>query len=161
MTSSSTGHPGTNPKSRRPCLFCAIAAGREPASVILDEARTMAILDIYPMRPGHTLVIPRRHAVRLEELADDEVAELFQHAMRVAGALRRAVPCKDVHIVVNDGRAANQTVPHVHVHIIPRQGGDLGRLLVKLLQRPIQPLLGGPAREDLDHQAKAIRTALG
>lgn len=144
----------------RPCLFCAIASHREPASFVLDEARVAAFLDIYPMRSGHTLVIPRRHVVRLDELDGDEVAELFRHAVRVAGALRRGVPCRDVHLVVNDGRAANQTVPHAHVHVIPRQGGDLGRVLVKLAQRPIQRFIGGPPRAVLDAQAGSIREAL-
>ena len=100
--------------------------------------------------------------MRLGELGVGEIGELFGAAVRVGDALRRAVPCKDVNVVVNDGRAANQTVPHVHVHVIPRSGGDTWKLLLRLAQRPIQPLLGGPgpARTVLDQQAAAIRGAL-
>jgi len=142
------------------CIFCEIARDRAPSSRVLEDEQFIALLDIYPMRPGHTLIIPRRHAVLLAELAAGELAALFTHAARLGTALRRGVPCDDVNLIVNDGRAANQSVPHVHVHLIPRRRGDLARLLGKLVQRPVQPLLGGPPRATLDRQAAEIRAAL-
>jgi diadenosine tetraphosphate (Ap4A) HIT family hydrolase len=142
------------------CVFCAIVAARAPASIVWEDDRFVALLDIYPVTPGHTLVIPRRHAPLLADVGE-EVGALFERAARVAAALRRSgLPCDDVNVVLNDGRAANQSVPHAHVHLVPRVRGDFSRLLRKLLQRPVQRVLGGPAREELDRQAGMIRAAL-
>jgi diadenosine tetraphosphate (Ap4A) HIT family hydrolase len=138
------------------CIFCEIVAGRAPASVVFEDDRFLALLDIHPMRPGHTLVIPRRHVVRLDELGADGLA-LFGFATRVARAVRAGLPCDDVNLVLNDGPAANQTVPHAHVHVIPRRKGDLAALLGRLLVRPIQPKLGAAPRRELDAAAAAIR----
>jgi len=142
------------------CVFCAIVAGRAPASIVWEDDRFVALLDIYPVTPGHTLVIPRRHAPLLADVGA-EVGTLFERAARVAEALRRSgLPCDDLNVVLNDGRAANQSVPHAHVHLVPRVRGDFGRLARKLLQRPVQRLLGGPARAELDRQAGLIRAGL-
>jgi diadenosine tetraphosphate (Ap4A) HIT family hydrolase len=138
-------------------VFCEIVAGRAPASVVLEDDRFIALLDILPMQPGHTLVIPRRHAVRLDELGD-EAAALFGFAARVGSLLRGGLGCDDVNLILNDGPAANQTVPHAHVHVIPRRRGDLGRLLGRLLLRPVQPALGGPPRAALDRVAAGLRS---
>ncbi len=144
------------------CIFCAIASGRAPASVVHNDERYLVFLDIYPLRPGHALVIPRRHAATLAELSGAEVEALFALAARVGAALRASgLPCDDVHLVLNDGPAANQTVPHAHVHVVPRRRRDLPAVLGKLLRRPLEPLLGGPPRAALDRQATAIRAALG
>jgi histidine triad (HIT) family protein len=143
------------------CIFCAIAAGRAPASLIHEDERCLAFLDIYPVRAGHALIVPRRHAVRLADLAPGDGAAVFELATRVAQALRDSeLPCDDVNLLLNDGPGANQTVPHLHVHVIPRQGRDLARVLGKLLQRPVAPLLGGRPRAELDRQAAGLRAAL-
>jgi histidine triad (HIT) family protein len=141
---------------RTSCVFCAIVAGGASASPVLSDERFLAFLDIYPMRPGHTLVIPRRHAVRLSELGEATGA-FFDFVARVASALRAGLACDDLNLVLNDGPAANQTVPHVHVHVIPRYGRDLARLLGRLVVRPIQPLLGRVPRRELDEIAQKIR----
>ncbi len=142
------------------CVFCAIAAGRAPASIVWQDERFVAFLDIYPVRPGHTLVIPRRHAPLLADL-DGDIGPLFVHAAALAAARRPSgLPCDDLNLVLNDGRAANQTVPHAHVHLVPRRRGDFPTLLRKLAQRPVQRLLGGPDRAALDRDAAAIRAAL-
>jgi diadenosine tetraphosphate (Ap4A) HIT family hydrolase len=143
-----------------PCIFCSIATSRAPASFIHESDLTLAFLDIYPMRPGHALVIPRRHAVRLAELTTAERDDIFAIATRIGSALRTSLGCDDVNLVVNDGAAANQTVPHVHAHLVPRRRGDLPIVLGKLLRRPLEPLLGGPPRAVLDRQASAIRDSL-
>ena len=124
--------------------------------MVLDEPDVAAFLDIYPMRPGHVLVVPRRHAVRVGELAEAEHTALFAAATRLGRSLRAALPCDDVNVVLNDGPAANQTVRHVHVHVIPRRRGDLGRLLGNRLVRPVAPLLGAPPRAELDALAARI-----
>jgi histidine triad (HIT) family protein len=142
------------------CIFCAIVRGEAPASVVWEDDRFVAFLDIHPMQAGHTLVIPRRHAPLLADVGE-EAAALFGHAARIAAAVRASgLPCDDVNVLLNDGRAANQTVAHAHVHVIPRVYGDLPRLARKLLQRPLQRWLGQPSRAELDRQAAAIRGAV-
>lgn len=141
-----------------PCVFCEIVAGRLPASRVHEDDRLIAFLDIFPWRPGHTLVLPKAHAVRLADLPDADVAALFALGQKVAAAQRAgAVPCDDVHFVVNDGPAAFQSVPHVHLHVLPRTRGDGARLFARLLRHPLMPLLGPTPRETLDAQARAIR----
>jgi diadenosine tetraphosphate (Ap4A) HIT family hydrolase len=142
----------------RACIFCEIVASRAPASEVLSDERFLAFLDIHPVMPGHALVIPRRHAVLLDELGD-EVGDLFAFAVRVAAAARAGLGCRGVNVLLNDGAAANQTVAHAHVHVIPRRGGDLGALLGRLALRPVQPMLRPTARAELDRVAGILRKA--
>ncbi len=143
------------------CIFCSIVAGAAPASVVWAEDDLLAFLDIYPLRVGHVLVIPRTHAERLSEVPSGVRAHLFDVANEIGEALRAgSLPCDDVNIVVNDGRAANQTVPHVHVHVVPRRRGDLPRLLAALARRPLAPLLDARGRPALEADAEVIRRHL-
>lgn len=144
------------------CIFCAIASGRAPASLVEASDRFVVFLDIHPVQPGHALVVPRRHAPLLSDLEGEESAALFTVARRVALALRHSgLPCDDVTLLLNDGPAANQTVPHAHVHVVPRRRRDLGTIVGRLLRRPLGPLLGPAPRALLDEQAAAIRAAMG
>ncbi|MDX1804936.1 MAG: HIT family protein [Alcanivorax sp.] len=107
------------------CIFCEIAAGRLPASIVYEDEQAMVLLDLFPVREAHCLVIPRQHAPLLEELDPSLSHHLMDLARRTIRAHKRAG--LDVHahnLVVNDGREANQHVPHVHLHVIPRRGGD-------------------------------------
>jgi len=143
------------------CVFCAIAAGKAPASRIWEDDELIAFMDIHPWRPGHLLVIPRRHAQFVAELGDVAAGRLFAAGVRIAAAVRASgLPCDDVHFLVNDGPAANQTVPHLHLHVLPRRRGDLVRLAVSLLERPLAGLLPAAPRARLDDQAARIRAAL-
>lgn len=120
------------------CLFCRIVDGTEPASIVERTSSTLTFLDLYGVREGHALVIPRRHAVRLEELAPAERRALFDAVARVQAAQRiaglRADGCT---LLVNDGPAAGQHVPHVHVHVVPRSRGDtlavIGRFVLAMV----------------------------
>ncbi len=143
------------------CVFCGIVAGDLPASMVYEDDRFAAFMDIYPWRPGHVLVIPRAHAERIGELGDDVPPALFGLGAQIAAAVRAsAMPCDDVHFLINDGRAANQTVPHVHLHVLPRTQGDLWRLVRAAAQRPLVPLMKPAPRAELDRQAALIRAAL-
>ena len=148
------------------CIFCAIAAGQAPASLVHHDERFLVFLDIYPARPGHLLVVPRRHAPRLGDLVADEAPSLCALVARENAALRspalaeHGIRCDDVTVLLNDGAAANQSVPHLHVHLVPRRKGDFPTVLGKLLARPIQPLLGAAPRARLDAQATALRVLL-
>jgi diadenosine tetraphosphate (Ap4A) HIT family hydrolase len=134
------------------CAFCAIVSGDGPAHRVYEDEHVLAFLDIRPFGPGHTLIIPKRHSAGLADLEPDEVARVFQVARRVALALRRSdLRADGVHLVLNDGRAAAQTVFHAHVHAIPRQRGDKLQMAGRMLMRR-----GG----DLDSSADQLRAAL-
>lgn len=107
------------------CIFCRILNGGAPASVVYRDERAVVLLDLFPVREAHCLVIPVAHHALLEELEPDLAAHLFELARRTIRAQKRAgLDVKAHNVVVNDGREANQHVPHVHLHVIPRRGGD-------------------------------------
>ena len=118
------------------CVFCDIVAGTAPARRVFEDETVVAFLDIRPISRGHVLVVPRAHAARLEELAPDDGAAMFRVGQRLARALARSDLTPDgAHLVLNDGRAAFQTVDHAHLHVLPRWNGDRLRLAAGLLRR--------------------------
>jgi histidine triad (HIT) family protein len=108
------------------CPFCAIVAGEAPASVVREDDLTLAVLDIAPVSEGHTLVLPREHASRLDALDEATGGHLFQAGMRVAAALRSSdrIDAQGVNFLLSDGPAAGQEVDHVHLHVVPRHDDD-------------------------------------
>jgi len=116
------------------CLFCAIAAGRVPAHVVYEDDRVVAFLDIHPSAPGHTLIIPRAHVTRIEDLSPEDASALFTALHRLTKPIREAVEAEAATVGINDGPGSGQEVPHVHVHVIPRQRGD-GGTLIQLVAR--------------------------
>jgi histidine triad (HIT) family protein len=104
------------------CLFCSIVAGTTAAHVVVDEPGVVAFLDVRPVFKGHTLVVPRAHRDTLLDLDADEVAALFGAAQRLAGAVERALDAGGAWVSVNN--RVSQSVPHVHVHVVPRTKGD-------------------------------------
>jgi histidine triad (HIT) family protein len=145
------------------CVFCRIVAREAPASLVWEDADLLGFMDIHPWRDGHLLVIPRAHVQYCAELQPATQAALFAAGVKLGSALRASgLPCDDVHFLINDGRAANQSVPHVHLHVVPRSRGDLWKIGVKLLQQPLIAAGIRPpaARALLDEQAGRIRGAL-
>lgn len=143
------------------CIFCQIIDRKAPASIAYEDELFVAFLDIYPVRPGHLLLVPKEHAQRLGELPPWLAGQLFACAQTLSDALRAsAIPCDDLNLVLNDGPAANQSVAHLHLHLVPRTRGDLRSLGRKLVQRPIQRMLGQERRHVLAAQAEQIRKAL-
>jgi len=123
------------------CPFCRIREGALSAHILHQDGEVLAFLDISPCTQGHTLVVPRRHAASLVECSPDTVAALFHAAVRVAGAIQRGLGAPGFTLGVNDGRAAGQEVPHVHVHVIPRYGGEGGGIQRIVRTRgPVPPL---------------------
>lgn len=118
------------------CVFCKIVRGELPAYKIYEDSDTVAFLDIHPMTDGHTLVIPKAHAERLSELPPELVGVLFQTVQKVAGRIAQALHAPALNIGFNDGRAAGQAVPHLHVHIIPRFPGDGGGSMHSIIYTP-------------------------
>ena len=106
------------------CVFCRIVSGELPAVKVYEDEYVVAFLDINPANPGHTLVVPKRHVERLEELEPDEAQALLYAAARLAPAIVRAVGAEGYNILMNIGAAAGQEIAHLHLHIIPRFGSD-------------------------------------
>ncbi|MEU6563240.1 HIT family protein [Nocardia nova] len=134
------------------CIFCRIVAGDAPATQVYEDDRVFAFLDVRPITRGHTLVIPKIHAADLDDLDAELGAELFRVGHRLAKALRRSdIGADGANLLLNDGKAAFQTVHHVHLHVVPRRGGDLFTFARGfLLRRPHEP----------ETTAAAIRTGL-
>ncbi len=107
-----------------PCVFCAIVAGEAPALKIHEDDDYLAILDIRPFTRGHTLVIPKRHTVDLTDTPPDTLAGMIGVGQRIARAARATELADATNIAINDGRAAFQTVFHIHLHVLPRRNGD-------------------------------------
>ena len=104
------------------CTFCRIVAGELPAHVVLDEDGVLAFLDVRPVFEGHTLVVPRAHRDTLLDLPPDELPLLFGAAQRVAGAVVDGLGAQGSWVSVNN--VVSQSVPHLHVHVVPRTKGD-------------------------------------
>jgi histidine triad (HIT) family protein len=137
------------------CVFCDIAQGRAPASIVYTDEQICAFMDIQPVNPGHLLVIPKEHATYLADLDPHTGGQMFQLGRDLAGALRASgIQCEGVNLFLADGQAAGQEVFHVHLHIIPRFRGDGFGFRFG----PGYGLV--PEREALDRKAIAIRRAL-
>ena len=107
------------------CVFCAIIAGEAPAVRIYEDDDYLAILDIRPIVRGHTLVLPKQHTVDLTDSPAQAVAGMVTIGQRIAKATRASELHADGNnIVINDGKAAFQSVFHIHLHVAPRQSGD-------------------------------------
>lgn len=104
------------------CVFCAVARGDSPGYVVLDEPEVMAFLDIKPLFPGHVLLVPKRHVGTLGELPAELVPVVFGAAQRLALAVERGMQAEGTFVAMNNH--VSQSVPHLHVHIVPRKKGD-------------------------------------
>jgi histidine triad (HIT) family protein len=106
------------------CIFCRIVAGEVPAEVVHREPEVVAFLDVQPLADGHVLVVPRAHVARVEDMDPAAADALFRATVRLAGPVRTALGAAGTTIGVNNGDATGQTIPHVHVHIVPRWPDD-------------------------------------
>ena len=104
------------------CLFCSIIAGTTPAHIVLDTPYVVGFLDIRPVFKGHTLIVPRAHVPTMVEMSDEVMVPLFGAARSVADAVRTAFGAQGSFVAVNN--VVSQSVPHLHVHVVPRTKGD-------------------------------------
>ncbi|HEU4976134.1 MAG TPA: HIT family protein [Baekduia sp.] len=104
------------------CVFCAIAAGDQPAALVLEDDGAVAFLDARPLFPGHVLLVPRAHVETLPDLPAGDVGPLFQRAQRLSVAVRDAMGSKGTFVAMNN--VVSQSVPHLHVHVVPRNPKD-------------------------------------
>jgi histidine triad (HIT) family protein len=104
------------------CKFCQIIEGEIPAHFVLDTEDVVAFLDHRPLFPGHTLVLPRDHVETLAELPEDRVGPFFRDVQRVEVAVRTAMEAQGSFVAENN--VVSQSVPHLHVHVVPRRRKD-------------------------------------
>lgn len=139
------------------CIFCQILDGRLPAAWVLDDGPIVAFMDIYPLRPGHVLVIPREHWQYVHELDGFNRGKLMETAAYIARGMRRIhPPGTDLNWIINDGKAAWQHVPHVHLHLVPRNGRDNLRLTGNIVTR----FMRKPDMARFEAEAEKLRVAL-
>ena len=106
------------------CIFCRIVRGEIPAAKVLETDRALAILDINPVNPGHTLILPKPHHSTLSELPEELSAHVAAQLPRLCRAIRAATGAAGLNVVLNHGVIAGQTIHHVHWHILPRHSHD-------------------------------------
>jgi histidine triad (HIT) family protein len=106
------------------CIFCAIAVKQIPANIIYEDERTLAFLDINPLAEGHTLVIPKHHAESVFDISEVDLKHILVVAQKIANKMRVAIHADGVDLIQASGQAADQQVPHFHLHVIPRKNED-------------------------------------
>ena len=120
------------------CIFCDIVQGTMLSRVIYEDENFMAILDKYPISIGHTLVLPKRHFERANDLSRKEFCSLYARVHALNAIITSRLNATGSHISINDGAAANQLIPHLHVHIIPRSENDSAGFTARKLLTPAQ-----------------------
>jgi len=110
------------------CLFCKIVAGEIPATIVAEDERTIAFMDINPATRGHALVIPRAHVRDVHEIDPEDLKAVAAVAQQIAAKARERLGADGVNLLNSNGSAAWQTVFHFHMHVIPRYEGDPLRL---------------------------------
>lgn len=106
------------------CVFCKIVAGKLPCFKLLEDETTIAFMDINPVNPGHALAVAKGHWPTVDVIPPDVLASVARTAQRVAKAVFKELKPQGVNLVQANGEGAGQSVPHLHVHIMPRRPGD-------------------------------------
>jgi histidine triad (HIT) family protein len=134
------------------CIFCRIVAREIPATLVHEDEDTLAFMDIGQVNPGHVLVTVKKHADNIFALDEAQAAAVFRSAAKVARAIRGAFEPQGLSVYQANGRAAGQTVFHLHLHLVPRYEGD-----GMALSWPVK----NPPPEKLVEYAEKIRAKLG
>ena len=138
------------------CPFCAESV---PEITFLESPRFRAITNIAPILPGHSLIVPKRHVESLLALTDDEVAEMVQLSREATALLKRVYGSTGFDWTIQESEAAGQSVPHLHLHLIPRRDGDLpdpGDWYARLIEFSERPRL---SHEEMGRLAQRLREA--
>lgn len=136
------------------CIFCRIIGGEEMVSIVYEDDRAIAFLDVQPASQGHTLVVSKDHYETLFDLPEDLLTHCMSVAKRIAPGLRRAVAAQAINVFSANGRAGGQDVLHFHLHLIPIREGEPFALQLPLDDAPV------PMRSELDITAARIGRAI-
>ena len=111
------------------CIFCKLANKDIPTNIIYEDEKFTVILDASPATKGHALILPKNHAANIYELPDEDAADIFVLAKKLATKMTEILHCDGFNIVQNNGEVAGQTVFHFHMHLIPRYENDNAGIL--------------------------------
>ena len=106
------------------CIFCKIVSGEIPSVKLYEDDRVLAFMDINPLNDGHLLIIPKTHAATILEIAEADFLAVMTATHKLAAATQKALHPDGINLLQLNGKAANQVVPHLHVHIVPRWSED-------------------------------------
>ena len=137
------------------CVFCSIVNGDTAANKIYEDDRVLAFLDIHPSAPGHTLIIPKTHVTRMEELSERDAEAVLMALYRLVRPIQEAMGAPASTIRINNGPEAGQEVPHLHIHVIPRKSRGEGGIIQGIVRRSMDP------RKNLKDIAENIRKQIG
>jgi len=148
-------------KNNGSCIFCDIIQKKRDHYLIAEDESFFVILDIFPLRPGHVLILSKRHVKVIEELHEIERGILINWVNKISQGLKNSsLGVRSTQILLNNGKEANQTIPHLHFHIIPRYGRDLGVLFFNLLTRYFNPLMRIKRTVYLEQVKEKIKASL-
>jgi histidine triad (HIT) family protein len=136
------------------CVFCRIIAGEEMVSIVYEDDRALAFMDIQPASPGHVLVVSRAHHEDLFDVPDDVAAHCLRVAKRLAPGIRQAAGAGAVNLFSANGKAGGQDVLHFHLHLIPVREGEPFDLQLPKADAPV------PSRSELNVMAARIGRAV-
>ena len=137
------------------CIFCKIVENKFPARVIMENKRAIAILDAFPLAAGHTLVIPKSHYSKVQDMSEQDATAVFEITWKVASAVEAGSQANASTIAIHNGSEAGQEIPHTHVHIVPRRKGDgAGAIHSMFKSRP------RPSAEEMDSLRDKIVSSL-
>ena len=118
------------------CIFCRIGRGKIPSHKIYEDKNSFAFLDIHPHAKGHTVVIPKIHAVTIFDLEEKQMRSLMLAVKKTMGLLQKKLRPDGFNVGWNSGAAGGQVVPHLHIHILPRYSGDGGGSIHSIIKNP-------------------------
>ena len=106
------------------CIFCKIIAGEIPSFKVYEDENILAFLDIAPVNPGHTLIVPKKHYINMEEIPEGELVRLAIAIKKIGKAMKDNLRAEGYNIMENNDPISGRIVPHLHFHVIPRRQGD-------------------------------------
>ena len=106
------------------CIFCKIVSNEIPSIKAYEDDRVLAFMDINPLNEGHLLIVPKAHAATIHEIAEADFLAVMSVTHKLAAAVKKVLNPEGINLLQLNGKAANQVVPHLHVHIVPRWSGD-------------------------------------
>ena len=133
------------------CILCEISSGQSPASFVYEDEDVFGIMSLDQPNPYKVLVVPRSHVEAIYDLSADQAAHIFQAAVRISRAVRKASGCEGLNVVQSNSRVGQQDVFHFHLHLVPRFHGD--NILINWQDNRAE-------RKDLDRMAEEIRSKI-
>src|SRR5919198_159977 len=106
------------------CIFCKIVGGKIFAREVMENERAIAMLDAFPLAAGHTLIVPKSHYAKIQNMSSEDAVAVFEITWKVAGAVEAGSQANASTIAIHNGSEAGQEIPHMHIHIVPRRKGD-------------------------------------